>query len=316
MDMNLPILDRLQGCDSVLIAGIGGGYDVFCGLPLYFDLRRRGYTVHLANYSFSDIAGHAHGTRLTRTLVGVRADHEGVYPYFPEYFLAQWLAQTTGEDIPVWSFEKVGALPLAQDYARLAAHLQVDAVVMVDGGVDSLMRGDEAETGTLVEDSISMAAVRTLGPLKACLLACVGLGAERDMTHAQVFENIAALTRDGAFLGSCSLTRPMAACAPYEQALAFVQGQRFHDPSVINSCIVSALDGQFGDFHLTSKTRGSRLWISPLMPIYWFFDFAAVARRSLVLDIVAPSTTFREALMSVVRHTSGIPRRPGTPVPL
>lgn len=316
MRMNLPILDAVGDCRRLLVAGIGGGYDVFCGLPLYVELRALGIDVHLANYSFSDIAGHAHGTRLSPTLVGVRDDHDGIYPYFPEFFLARWLRRSFGEDVPVWSFEKVGAQPLAADYAALQRHLGFDGIVLVDGGIDSLLRGDEAETGTLVEDAISMAAVRMLPGLKARVLACAGLGAERDITHAQVFENIAALTREDAFIGSCSLTRRMRAGALYEQAVRDVQGQRYHDPSVINSSIVSALAGEFGDYHLTAKTRGSRLWISPLMPIYWFFDFDAVANRSLVLDAVAPSMTFRDALAGVLMNAKLLRRRPGSPVPL
>jgi hypothetical protein len=316
MEMNLPILSQLQGCRSVLIAGIGGGYDIFCGLPLFFDLRQRGFHVHLANYSFSDIGQCEGGERLSGTLVGVLADHELITPYFPEYYLAQWFAQARGERVPIWSFDKTGAEPLAQDYARLVQHLQLDAIVLVDGGVDSLARGDEAETGTLVEDAISLAAIRRLDGLKTRILACTGFGAERDVNHAQIFENIAALTSENAFLGSCSLTASMDAFAPYEQALLHVQAQRFHDPSVINSSIVSAVRGRFGDFHLTAKTKGSRLWISPLMPIYWFFDFEAVARRSLVLDLIERTQTFREAVMRVVHHGSQMPRRPGSRIPL
>jgi len=34
MDLNLPILDQLASCKNLLIAGMGGGYDVFCGLPI------------------------------------------------------------------------------------------------------------------------------------------------------------------------------------------------------------------------------------------------------------------------------------------
>jgi hypothetical protein len=314
MEMNLPVLQQLQGCRSILIAGIGGGYDVFCGLPLYFDLRDRGFNVHLANYSFSSIQTYEHGTRLSPNLVGVRADHVDIYPYFPEYFLAQWLARTAGLDVPIWSFQKVGALPLTEDYARLADHLAVDSVILVDGGVDSLMRGDEAETGTLIEDSISMAAIRKLPNLRTCILSCVGLGAERDMTYAHVFENIADLTRQNAFLGSCSLTRQMKSCALYEDAVNYVQSQRFHDPSVINSSIVSAIGGHYGDFHLTAKTRGSQLWISPLMPIMWFFDFASVARRNLILDLVEYTETFRQAAMKAALQN--VTRRPAARVPL
>ena len=316
MDFNLPIADPLHGCRNLLVTGIGGGFDVYCGLPIYLELRRRGFGVHLANYSFSDISGHRHGTRLSPTLVGVRADHDDFYPYFPEFHLTRWLREHLGEDIPIWSFEKTGCRTLAADYRTLVDHLGIDGVVMVDGGVDSLMRGDEAETGTIVEDAISMAAIRALPGLKARVLGCVGLGAERDVNHAHVFENIAAITRDGGFLGTCSLTRQMPVAQRYLEALAHAQSQRFQDPSVINSSIASALQGEFGDFHLTAKTRGSRLWISPLMPIYWFFDFEAVARRSLILDTVDGTATFREAVMAVVNRLGTLRRRAAVRVPL
>ncbi len=316
MHLNLPVLDALAGCRNLLIAGIGGGYDVFCGLPLYFDLRQRGFNVHLANYSFSDIADYRGGERLSPTLVGVTGAEDDVFPYCPEYYLARWFRAAQNEPVPVWCFHKTGVEPLAQDYERLLRHLQIDGVLLVDGGVDSLVRGDESETGTFVEDSISLAAVRRQRGLKACLLACTGLGAERELNHAQIFENIAALTREGGFLGSCSLTAAMHACAPYEQAVLHVQGQRFHDPSVINSSIVSALRGEYGDYHLTEKTRGSRLWISPLMPIFWFFGFEAVAQRNLVLGLLDGTQSFREAVMRVAMAAGQMPRRRASTIPI
>lgn len=47
----LPVFERLASAKSVLIAGAGGGFDVFAGLPLYAALRKRGTAVHLANLS-------------------------------------------------------------------------------------------------------------------------------------------------------------------------------------------------------------------------------------------------------------------------
>jgi hypothetical protein len=41
-NFNLPILDHLVGCRSILITGIGGGFDVFAGLPIYFTSVRTG----------------------------------------------------------------------------------------------------------------------------------------------------------------------------------------------------------------------------------------------------------------------------------
>ncbi len=81
MNLNLPIYDQLAACKNLLIAGMGGGFDVFAGLPVYFELRRRGQAVHLANYTFSDTARLTHDIRLTETLVGVTADHDRLEVY-------------------------------------------------------------------------------------------------------------------------------------------------------------------------------------------------------------------------------------------
>ena len=37
--LRLPFFDELELAENILIAGAGGGYDIFCGLPLYFGLR-------------------------------------------------------------------------------------------------------------------------------------------------------------------------------------------------------------------------------------------------------------------------------------
>ena len=38
----LPFFSQLQPAGHVLVAGAGGGFDVFSGLPLYFALRAAG----------------------------------------------------------------------------------------------------------------------------------------------------------------------------------------------------------------------------------------------------------------------------------
>src|SRR5215208_6767246 len=206
---NLPILDHLADSHSILITGIGGGFDLFCGLPLYFHLRERGYQVHLANYSFSDIQSFTGGIRLTDTLVGVTADYQRLVVYFPELYLAQWFQTTRQEACPIWAFHKTGVQPLHANYQRLIEHLQIDTILLIDGGIDSLARGSEAEPGTFIEDSVSMAALVELPPTITRILACIGFGAEREITHSHILENIADLTRHGAFWGACALTQAM-----------------------------------------------------------------------------------------------------------
>ncbi|GAB4520042.1 MAG: DUF1152 domain-containing protein [Anaerolineae bacterium] len=284
MHLNLPILDQLAESKSILIAGMGGGFDVFCGLPIYFELHRLGHTVHLANYSFSEITYSKGGTRLTETMVGVDADMTGPKVYFPEHYLSRWFRESQGEEVAVWTFQKTGVRPLLENYQILVEHLGIDAILLIDGGVDSLVRGDEAATGTLIEDTVSLIAVNELKNVPTRLLACIALGAELDMAYGHIMENIAWLARHEAFLGTCSLVSQMASYRRYEEAVLYTHQQPHQDPSVINASLVSAVQGHYGNYHLTPKTRNSRLWINPLMSMYWFFHLHPVARRNLIYD--------------------------------
>jgi len=83
---------------------------------------------------------------------------------------------------------------------------------------------------------------------------------------------MAELTMVEGFLGSCSILKSVESYQKYEEATFFVQSNPQQESSVINSSIISAVQGNYGDYHLTTKTHGSDLWISPFMPIYWFFD--------------------------------------------
>jgi hypothetical protein len=308
MNLNLPIFDQVATCQNLLIAGMGGGYDLFCGLPLYFELQKKGQTVHLANFSFSDVVHFTSGTRLTSTLVGVDGTYEHIVPYFPELYLAKWFKEKRNEPMTVWCFQKTGAAPLLENYRILIQHLHIDGILLIDGGVDSLVRGDETQTATLIEDANSLFAVNELNNLSVRLIACLGFGAEQDLTYPQVLENIATLTKARGFLGTCSLLPQMWAYQVYEEAVLYVQSQPVQDPSVINSSIISAVRGEYGNYHLTEKTRGSRLEISPLMSVYWFFDLPTVAAQNLYLAHLRHSQTFMEALQAYlsVRKKLGV----------
>jgi hypothetical protein len=316
MELNLPILNKLLSCKNLLIAGMGGGFDVFCGLPIYFELKKHGVNAHLANFSFSDIENVDFGIRLTKTLLGVTPKAGRLFPYFPEFHLANWFKEKRNEEVTIWCFHKTGAVPLTENYKILAERLSLDGILLVDGGVDSLVRGDEAEMGTAIEDLTSLYAVNQLTNVNTRIVACIGFGAEQNLTYAHILENITSLTKAGGFLGSCSLTSQMESYQAYDEAVMFVQGNEFQDSSVINSCIVSAVRGNFGDYHLTEKTKRGHLWISPLMSMYWFFDFECVVKQNKLLPEIEGTMLFRDALYKVIAKAERTSRRPGSKIPL
>jgi len=291
-----PIQTQLAGARRVLVAGAGGGADVLCALPLYFALEAAGCEAYLGSLSASALRDANDITWHTNTLAEVTAHSSGP-TYFPEAWLARWFHEQLWRDVSVWCFSATGVRPYAQSYAWLATHLQLDAVVVVDGGVDTLLRGDEYSLGTPLWDALTIAAVNQLeGPRK--FLASVGFGAERwdKISHAQVLARIADLTRADAWLGVSTLLRSTQEGARFMEAAQYLfEHQPDHRPGTIASSILAAMRGEFGERSLNAYTTETPLWISPLMCLYWFFDLPEVARQKLYLARLLDTETLMEA---------------------
>jgi len=301
--LELPIFESLEESQSVLIAGAGGGYDLFAGLPLYFALRQAGKSVHLANLSFSRLE-ESTAEFLHEALVRVTAQTEGNRQYFPERHLARWFERTRGESVPIYCFPQTGVLPLTAAYRTLLMHLgKVDTVVLVDGGTDALMRGDEAGLGTPQEDVASLAAVDAQTGIARKLLVCLGFGVDtyHGVCHAHFLEAVADLTRSGAFFGAWSLLAQMPEVQLYREAVDYVHRAMPHSPSIVNASILSALEGHFGNYHATERTMESELFINALMGLYWCFDLSAVARRNLYIERVRQTVSYWELTGQIER---------------
>lgn len=288
---SLPLLDRLAGCRRVLLAGAGGGFDVLSAVPLFEALRGRGQEAFLASLSFSDLRK-ATGPRLPRSgalVVGPSAGGED--GYFPEKHLARWYAER-GQDVTVYCYPRSGARNVLAVYEELAAELQLDALVLVDGGTDILMRGDEPSLGSPAEDMVSLAAASMLD-LPVRLVVCLGFGVDavhHGVCHAYVLEAAADLAARGGFLGAFSLLPGMPEFEAFASAAGFVD-ERSDRPSVLTSSVVAAARGRFGDFHPTERTAGSELFLNPLMAMYWGFEAEALAERCLYLDYLRDTWT-------------------------
>lgn len=308
-------ITRLKQRRSVLIAGAGGGFDVFSGIPLYLALKSRGVEVHLANLSFTWL-DQVRADRIGQYVVKVQPDSFGPREYFPERALSRWF-RARGHSVPVYAIEKLGVRPLKEAYRDLKAALNFDTVVLVDGGTDILMRGDEAGLGTPQEDITSLAAVDALEGVEKQVV-CLGFGIDRyhGICHAQFLENVAALSRASAFLGTLSLTPDLAEARWYQEAVAFAAEQMPQAVSIVSSSISSAISGEYGDVHKTPRTSGSVLWINPLMSLYWAFELGAVAKRCMYLDAIQQTETSFDVHAIIERFRETVPMRPWSDIPV
>ena len=216
--------------------------------------------------------------------------------------------------MPVYCFHRYGPRPVTEAYRVLQDHLGFDTVVLVDGGTDSLMRGDEVGLGTPVEDMTSIAAADALddGNVPRKLLVCLGFGVDtyHGVCHAHVLEAVAELARAGAYLGAFSLTPDMPAVKQFVAATEYVLQRTSARASIVLLSILSALEGQFGNHHRTERTSGSELFINPLMSMYWCFWLAPVARRVLYLDRIRPLERFFDVEREIARFRAEHPGHP------
>jgi hypothetical protein len=305
--------EHLGGARRVLLAGCGGGYDVLGAIPLAIQLRAAGIAVEYASLSFSYLNGlDAKQDAACPNLYEVTAAAATERVYCPEAWLAKWLDEhEPGAPHVIYSFDKTGVRPLARAYAAVVERRAIDAIVLIDGGIDAILRGDEVSLGTPAEDLASLAAATAL-PAIPIVVACVGLSAElRDgISHAQVFERMSELARDHAYLGASALVPGTPACDAYVRAVEYVfAGQMHQKRSHVHSVITRALGGEFG-------TPAPHIWLSPLASMYWYFDAREVARTHCFLESLVPTDSIWEVSARIEAARKGIAIRSAVTIPL
>ena len=298
-----PIFAELTNSHNVLIAGAGGGFDVFSGLPLYFALRQSGKNVYLANLSFSFLPPEqlTKENRISPAMLEVNVKTPNFSDYFPEFFLSKWFKEQN-QEVPIFCFEKTGVKPLLENYTALIKGFNLDTIILVDGGTDSLMRGDESGLGTPYEDISSIMAVAQ-SDVKKKLLMCLGFGVDHfhGVSHAHFLEAVSELIKSDGYLGTFSLTENMPEVQKYKEASEFVFKAMPRDISIVTSSILAAISGNYGDYHSTPRTQNSELWINPLMSMYWCFSLMPVAERILYGEELKNTQTFSD-VMEIIKN--------------
>jgi hypothetical protein len=310
----LPFFSRLEKSTRILVAGCGGGFDVFAGVPIAHRLWAMGKSVVFANFSFSNLwlCG---GERIASTMWRVdQASNE--MPYFPEKWLAEWL-HANGRTAPIYAFAKSGVRPLSAAYSWIVDHHQIDLIVLIDGGTDSIIFGDEPGLGTVVEDAVSIVAVDQAAGERA-VLAAIGFGVDdyHGVSHHAFLENAARLTNDGGFLGAFSLQRDIAEAGAFLDLVDYANQRQPAHPSIVCNSIASAVRGEFGNYHATNRTSGTDLFINPLMSQYWTFTVSSIVRRMAYASALAETERMEDAsrAINLSRETAEV--RPRRPIPL
>lgn len=216
--------------------------------------------------------------------------------YFPEKMLVDHLNHKYGINVPIYCFLNEGIKHMTTAYNEIIRCHNIDTIILVDGGTDSLMKGCETDVdgnqalGTPYEDVSSIVAVSNSNCNNNYLYT---IGYNVDSHHGVEDNNYLANTSDliqqGYFIESSMLN------LQNDTTKKYVETFLSSDPinSIVNSLIVASLQGYKGynypDF-IKPRVHKYSHFINPLMSLYWIYDLNGVY-KSLVYPVDKLKTT-------------------------
>lgn len=306
-EYGVPWKTRLadESVRTVLIAGCGGGFDFVHSMLVYPWLRSIGKNVVILSYSFgvvNNLKGEHAPVVYSASAEGplckrVNAKTEAWAQYRPEVGYCSFLDELYPEE-PAHSMYACYArdwtiTSLTGLYQHIIKEHNVDALLIIDGGSDSLMVGNEKDLGDPIEDAVSIGAASNCN-VKTKILISVGFGSDRfnGVSDCSSMRAVAELTKMGGFLGCTSVDPIGFDC--YRALVKHIYAQQSFR-SVLTSLIVSSGKGDYA-FVIPEDSGGrvrreGQAFVWPLMSFLFAFNVDVVAARSKIVAWLRPATS-------------------------
>lgn len=294
--------------NSVLLTGCGGGFDFVHSMTMIPELRRMKKNYIIGSYSFGqpqEIEAEVIFSALNSTVIAKKVYASSLCSQFycPEVAICQFLDKEFPEDSPHFVYAYYArdfSVKILKDLHKwIIQQHSIDAILLFDGGSDSLMKGDENGLGDPIEDAVSVAAVAE-AEVKFKVLISIGVGCDRynDVSDRSTLRAISEISKLGGFLGSISLEKGNPTLEFYRKCLEFIYTKQDFR-SVLAGSIVAAADGYFGDSDIPASVIGrvnkGSLFIWPLMSMLWAFDVNVVDQRSLITKWIRLAETSKNS---------------------
>ena len=190
---------------------------------------------------------------IARLITPKETDFRG---YFPEIHFTNYLVQKYGPDHGniIYGIEANSGDHSSniEFYSDIITKHSIDMIITIDGGSDSLMRGDEHGIATVYEDWLSLITISDLmdkftNQIIYGDLLVVGIGVDRfhGASDASSLRAIAEITRMGGFLGNCSIMPNSDSLQVYSDFIEY-HNSRSNSTSIIQSMVLASAVGQYG----------------------------------------------------------------------
>lgn len=275
----LPI--KFEEAKTVLILGMGGGFDVFAGLPLIGMNPTKNYV--LANIVYDH----------ENDFIFRRATGDKDYPH------SRIPLEDNDNIIANYSIGRNGCLLVRSALNTIIVEHQIDVIVGVDGGVDSLMTGNEEDPGTVLEDFNTLAALSKIDLPKYMVNIGFGTETEENLNHYRALENIAKIIKNNGMIGTFFLNQNDRSFKYYKAICenTWADGRR---KSHVQTKIISAVEGNFGnniylDVDPKLAVSSGICFVNPLNAICWVTDMDVVIKFNKAIPYLSKANTFADS---------------------
>ena len=308
--MLLSSLEKtISNSRNILLVGIGGGFDFVQGIPVYEKLFELGKNVIWANLSFTRLDSLSGYDKYV--LVNSTTEDIPNFNYFPEKYLCEWYEKTHKRSLSIYAFPRFGPKIIKNIVDMIIDKHQIDLIICVDGGTDSLMRGDEPELGTPEEDLSTLCALSFHENIEQLLITTVfGVDHYHGVQHYYFLKSVAELSKVNGFYGVESLLAESKEAKIYCDALNYIHDKMPLYKSIVASCLFEALNSTFGDTKLPVEPRDAESFITPLTSMYWYFDAKKVVDRCLYKKDILDLSLYYEVIDAIKEFRKDIKVQP------
>jgi len=270
---------------NIILAGCGGGYDVFCTIPLFYkNIKKNKIIVSL---SFTDekyllnLTKKNEVTKLHNNLflIDAKKIKNVTNNYFPEYYLSKHLNHV------VYIILKETTINEIIKAYNIIIHnsKRINELYLVDGGCDLLLSGNESDLATPVEDMMHLSAVRYL-PITNKYACAIGMPCDCiDLKKSELINRLDDLSNILVYQKIWSLKDENV-----NKYYQIVNKSRI-DKTVVNSLICSALEGKTGYYlpeQLKYRLSKNNVEIDELMVTFVQFDLIKLSHTISYLDLL------------------------------
>ncbi|OMJ92769.1 hypothetical protein SteCoe_4401 [Stentor coeruleus] len=286
---------------SILLIGCEGGFNLLHTLPLYFSIKNQGKEVHLCNMSLASLKSSTaeviyRDQGISQSPVLYKVHHNSEFSssgtkskeYFPEKYLSEWFQNTLDLNIPIYCTERIGPKNLSEAYKIICETHNIDLIIIVDQGSDSLMAGNEQEIGSYLEDMLTIFSVHRTGINSILCNIAIGYDRFSGVSDCSSWRAIAELIESAGFLGNFSLLNSQSEVQLYKDASLYVE-EKIQRKNYSGICIRAALEGKFGKIVFEEIQRVD--FIMPIMSQMFFFKLDEVIKRIKYREMVEETKT-------------------------